>query len=151
MSGIISEHIKIECQKMYVKENKNLAEIRCIKNIATNTLSRWKKKRNWEEKRKKYSSTIDDIRNMADEVMPDILNAIVSTKDLNMKAKLLDGLSEVMKTKKETGEYAEKKNVVFGIMNMFSSFVNNFENDKETNIKIQILIIKFLTMINEKY
>jgi len=151
MTGIDKQQMRVECQKLYVTEGKTLVEISKIKDIPTSTLSRWKITDNWETNRKTYMSSNSEIRKQTDEVITDLLKTIKDTDDINMKIKLFDGLSKVVKTKKEANDFIDKRSAVFCVMDWFSKYINEVEKDKDIGIKIQTRIYDFLLKAEEEF
>ncbi|HPG29414.1 MAG TPA: hypothetical protein PKY81_16350 [bacterium] len=138
------EIIKNECQKLYIFESKTLAEISKIKSIPVSTLSRWKISNKWEDGKKQYQGSNIEIRKHADAAIIDVLSTIQNTNDINVKTKLFDGLSKVVKTRTAVSKSVDEVSAAYCVMSWFGDYIQETETDTELKRKIQGHILAFL-------
>jgi len=94
----------LAAEQFYVKDNKKLQEISDMYGLSIQTVSRWKRAGNWEQKRKKYRSSargtidvLEEVLRTKVEELRDLSASEITEKHTDSLVKLVAALSKLKK------------------------------------------------------
>jgi|Deesub1362B_J571_1020462.scaffolds.fasta_scaffold00331_26 transcriptional regulator with XRE-family HTH domain len=138
------EHYFVDAESLYIK-GKTLSEIEKMLGISRRTLTKWKKKGNWEEKRKQYLKNPQVLS----EILLNALTEKAKSLGPNISAKDADEISKIAAVYRNLGLVTPLSSQVIFVMERFMDFIKK-ETERELQEKITKLIAKFFNKIKEE-
>lgn len=133
-------------ENLYIRKGKRITDIGKLLGIPFQTVSKWKKKGNWDQKRKDFQRTSISIADRLKEALATLVSQL-NTKKIDPKQ--ADALSKMVKAIKVMDPDADIINVALVVMDDLLHFLK--DKDKKAAEMIDQYIPAFGDYLWEKY
>ncbi|MBI4714434.1 MAG: hypothetical protein HY760_00545 [Nitrospirae bacterium] len=136
------------CEEAFVKKGKSLTEIGERFCVSPNTLTKWRKKGGWDNKRKAILASPRTVMEMAEEVLRKKLEEVVGTLPDRLDAGVIDGLTKLIKNVERLRKEYKLLDITVLVMDEFVPFVKAKEPDSQRREAVFAMVDQFLSAVS---
>jgi len=133
-----------QAERMFIREGKGIQEIAAAIGVAPSTVTRWKKKRNWEQRRIDYQNS---AMNIAEKLLKLLAEDVGKLEKLDSSS--VDKIVKAVKAIRSLNQDVDMLGATIEVMEQFANFLQS--KHARLHAHFQEVLPQFLIYMREKY
>lgn len=133
-----------QAERMFIREGKGVTEVADTLGISRATISRWKKKRNWDQRRLDFNNSTQAISEKLLKLLADDVNSL---QQLDSSA--VDRITKAVKSIKSLNQDVDMLGTTITVMEQLAHFLQH--RHARLYVQFQEVLPDFLIYMREKY
>lgn len=140
----MAKNLLPQAERMYIREGKSIEQIATTLGVSRTTLYRWKKERNWDERKYEMETSAQFIGEKLMKLLADDVRKLEK-----LDAKSVDRIVKAIKSIKSLDSEVDILGSTLLVMEQFAFYLQ--QKDAELYEKLQELLPDFLVFMRERY
>ncbi len=128
-------------EDLYVRQGKTLQDISELLGISMQTLSRWKQKYDWTERRRIYRVSMPGTIQILEDVLKEKIEQLRELQAQDVDGKQIDGITKLVASIQKLKREDDLRSQTIRVMSEFSRFIKQ-KNLKERELDLVINLVQ---------